>query len=236
MQRALAGWMLACAACMGECVPDTLLADLDEARTLWELARDEEARKALRDASKSASPCLTNIRVGNTLADLSIRMGKTKDALKFARIVEGASSKEFGERSLQRAVSLETLAQALAVNRKEIEAEPLIRESISIVDEHGGQSSVFKARLLNLLATLHAKLDDPEGAQRQLERAWAIVGNSPDEPMRVVIMHNLGAAALRQGRKEEAQARMAEVQKELDRLPRSVQREIQSWSSVKSLR
>jgi hypothetical protein len=94
-------------------------------------------------------------------------VGKQKEALRFARIVEESSRKRHGLRSLQHAVSLETLAQARAKNGKQVKAEPPLQEAISFMDEHGWRKSLFKARLLNLSATLHARLDDPEGAQRR---------------------------------------------------------------------
>lgn len=213
---------------------EAVLAEVDAVRELLEQGQEAEARTRYKRLAKSARPCATDLRCGNAVADLGIRLRFNKEALTFARAVAESSAREYGPRSIQHAVSLETLVQALAMSGKEPEAEPHLRTAMAIADEHGGQDSVFKAGLWNLLGTLHARLQDPEGAQRQFERAWALIRNRPREQLYAVVLHNLAANEMRLGRDAEAQARIAELKPALDRLPRSLQRELRLYSPLQA--
>jgi tetratricopeptide (TPR) repeat protein len=215
-----------------DCEPRVAMDRLEQIRSQLEAGQEREARQGLKRLAKQQAGCASDIRAGNGLADMAIRLGLREEALRFAQTVTAASANEFGPRSIPHAVSLETLAQALALNHKEAEAEQHVRSAISICAEHGGQESLFQSSLWNVLGTLHARLDDPEGASRQFERAWAIVAKHPAQELYVVVLHNRAAIARRLGREDEAQARMAEVRQRLEGLPPSLRRGILTWSPL----
>lgn len=216
----------------GACERDAVLAQLDVIREQLEADRMKQARSELRKLAKRSKDCGEDVKAGNRMADLAIRMDEPKLALQLAQLVVKSSAREHGARSIEHAVSLETLAEALAMNRREVEAEPLVREAMSISEQHGGQQSIFHAGLWNLLGTLHARLNDPEGAQRQFERAWRLIEPRAGHDLRVVVLHNLAVIEKRLGREAEAQKHMDLVHRDLQQLAPSMQRAILSWSPL----
>jgi hypothetical protein len=80
------------------------------------------------------------------------------------------------------------------------------------------------------------RLDDPDGARRQFERAWAIVKDRREVVLRPVVMVHMSVVARELGRTEEARARMEEAQRDLRRLPPAAQRDIEGMSLIKTLR
>jgi tetratricopeptide (TPR) repeat protein len=215
-----------------DCEARAAMDRLEQIRSQVEGGKEREARKEYRRLAKQQRGCASDIRAGNNLADMAIRLGLREEALRFAETVVESSARQFGPRSIPHAVSLETLAQALALSRREAEAERHIRTAISICEEQGGKESLFYSGLWNVLGTLHARLDDPEGALRQFERAWAIVERHPEQELYVVVLHNLAATSHRLGREDEARIRMAEVQQRLEELPPSLRRGILTWSPL----
>jgi tetratricopeptide (TPR) repeat protein len=175
------------------------------------------------------------MKIYTAVADASMMMGHTKEAVRFAEIGSDEALRQNGRDSLERAVALETLAQARALQKRYIEAEPLVREAMRIVDLHGGEISYLKASLYNTLGNLHAELGDIEGAQRQLDRSWKILEALPPCPFRAVVLHNLAAAALQQGRPQEARARLEAAMTLHESMPLELRKRIETSRSSKAL-
>lgn len=228
-------WVAASAIAM-ECRPDRLADRVEAARAHWEEGNSPTAERLLRDALKATRHCPPDVRSATAAAELAMRFGWKKEGLKLAQAAESAALQSHGPRSVHHAVTLETVAQALALNGKAVEGGPLIMEALEIVDENGGQQSVCRASLLNTLASLHSRLQDPEGAQRQLKRAWSILQERPAEPLRVVVLHNLGAVAMQLGQEQEARGYLNEAMQGAGRLAPSVRKEMENRSVIRTLR
>lgn len=109
-------------------------------------------------------------------------------------------------RSVLRADMLNASASVLQGRKRPLEAEPLVREAISILEALPQPDNLKLADALNTLGTLHLSLQDPEGATRQFTKArdrLAFVAAVPPE-FRCTLAVNLAASLFAQGKTSEA--------------------------------
>lgn len=108
--------------------------------------------------------------------------------------------------SLLRADSLNGLATVLEHRKRPLEAEPLVREAISILEALPQPDHLELADSLNTLGLLHLALGDPEGAERQFTRARDRLNFAATVPpeFRSTLAVNLAAAVFRQNKTVDA--------------------------------
>lgn len=108
--------------------------------------------------------------------------------------------------SVRRADTLNALASVYTARKRPLDAEPLVREAIAILESAPQPDALELADALNSLGMLHLVLDDAEGAERQLRKAQQKVTSFPDAPpeFHVTLSINLATSIFRQNRVDEA--------------------------------
>jgi tetratricopeptide (TPR) repeat protein len=96
--------------------------------------------------------------------------------------------------------AMANLATVLASRRQPYEAEELLREAISVWQLKDPPDAVSIAAARNVLATLHQQLEDPDGALRELDKAWQSLPAAAPAALRAAISHNLAVIHCQQGR------------------------------------
>lgn len=108
--------------------------------------------------------------------------------------------------SVRRADTLNALASVYTARKRPFDAEPLVREAITILESAPQPDYLELADAFNSLGMLHLVLDDAEGAERQLRKAQQKAASLTDAPpeFHVTLSVNLATSIFRQNRIDEA--------------------------------
>lgn len=144
--------------------------------------------------------------------------GRDSEAEPLARWALLVREKAFGGESMQAGQTAYTLAMIEIDLGKIDEAQPLLEQSLAACERGMGPDHAMTADALNDLATLLVLRRSYDRARPLFERALKIFrGLSPDHVGQYVPLDGLATIDLNQGKYPEAEARLDEASKALDR-------------------
>jgi tetratricopeptide (TPR) repeat protein len=185
-----------------------------------ELAREETFYRRLLAKQQSALPP-DDPATAVVLHDLGVVLrirGDSRAALKLFEQARDtfASSPRTRWRYARALVEIANCDWAL---KKPYDAEPLLRQAISIFSSLDPPDTVGTAVALNTLGSLYLELSDPEGGERQFYRALALAQSNPSvgATTEAVIRGNLAAAFFADGHARHALTLYQESVADLER-------------------
>lgn len=184
------------------------LSQLEDAGRLLDAGRCAEALPlaARLAAAPAPSPQLALFRTFalETRGEAEHCLGRSADAERTFREVLRARRELLPRAHVHTARAMANLATVLGSRRQPYEAEELLREAISAWQLKSPPDEVSIAAARNVLATLHQQLEDPDGALRELGKAWQSLPAAAPPSLRATIAHNLAVIHCQQSRAADA--------------------------------
>ena len=150
------------------------------------------------ESCESSSPEMLMVGLGG-LAVIERIAGNPKRGLKWADQAIAVAEQPFPSHELFQAEALENRAQLLSDLGRYYDAEPVLRKAIAIWERQPAPSHIQLASCYNTLSVLHLRLEDPEGARRQLAHAMDHAIQTGDDAPKAAVYHNLATAAWLEG-------------------------------------
>ena len=161
------------------------------------------ARTIIMGAIEAGESCgtSTELRLA-ALGELTVieRIARNPEkGLEWANQAISLAEQPFPNHDLYLAEALENRAQMLSDMGRFYDAEEPVRSAIAIWERQPVIKHSELASCYNTLGVLHLRLQDPDGAKRQLSRALTHASLTTDEAPLAAVYHNIAIASWHQG-------------------------------------
>lgn len=158
------------------------------------------------------------------------RGGNYPEALRLALKLAEDATRHQGPNSLESAVAQVELASVYRALGRYSRAEPLLRDSLRILDKDAGKNQLALASCVNNLASLYQEMGEYARAEPLFQRGRRIYETSlrPDHPAVAALLNNLASLYQEMGQHERARALFQESLHLYEKEPRTNQAAIAS--------